>query len=765
MKFKIAHRIIIVQLILVGVLLLIGFFVRNVYVKSELKQFSDVQIGILQKIDNTNNESLESLESKITGEQKTLFDGLHQSIVTEIQKLQGLHARDVVQEAITAVKSSLARGERAPFRDFAAAQSNVEGVKEFTYFPIADQGEIISSVDHPANAAVPPDILAILQVNQEMYPVETPQHYEYFVPLIVEEDLKRLNPQWKLHTVYGVIYTRFSKDALMSTEKLLNRETGKALDQLSEVTQASKAGMKEDLAKTRGEVESKGKEESGRITGSLLFRDVGILMVTLLGMAVGLFLVISKIITRPIGKTVGMLNSATNNLDLTVRGHATSGDEIQEMTDSFNSLLGTVCHSLSSVSEASHTVTDISSRVNKNSTEVDDSATQQASSIAGVLKSLENMNSTASELAKAVEEQKNIAFQVAQACVQINVSIDEVSKSTENQASYVMNTQKIISQVGDMSRKVQEAAQNQSSATQESAAASKELRRSAQEVAQNAQEGMERASDALKVTRDGKQLVAETLQGIESIVDSSEEMGEIISVVSDIARRTNLLALNAAIEAAQAGEYGKGFNVVAEEVRKLAERSAEAANEIAKLIKENAKKAEHGKEQAVKTSEGLQKILERVENTHTLVTAISQAALEQDSISQEVSRAMEQLAELSQQITSLSREQGEYIVKGTAAMEELTTLAANISAATKEQVTSSNGIMESMEMVKARAEKSRGQTEDQLQKTQEILEIMAQIQSKTMSNVERARETSSAAGQLLAQAKNVDTMIGQFKID
>jgi methyl-accepting chemotaxis protein len=769
MKFKIAHRIIIIQLILVGLLLLSDFVLRNWYTAGQLTKFSHLQMSILKNLETFQDTSLKNLEERLQNKQKAVFEDLHQKIAQQVSLIQEVHANDVVAEAIMAVESSLARGEVIPFEKFASAQTNIKGLAEFAYFDIANNSKLMfSSVAKPQNTLFPDRVLQILHKEIAIYQKKPYREigddvYEYYVPLVVKGDLRRLYPNWKLGEIYGAIYAKFSKEALKNTSKLLEETTNLALQELGEVTALNRKKTLEESNKVQKDSRDKGLQEIASISRKNLLFGVMLLFVTLLAMAAALSFVISRIVTKPIQQTVDSFNQATHNLDLTVRGKALSNDEIQEMSDSFNSLMSKVCNSLIAVSQASHVVDQISSQVSTLSKEAETSATSQEASLAQMIKTLEEMNKMAQEVTSVVEMQKQAAFEVAEAIVEMNASIDEVSKNSKNQANHAMDTQKLIAQISDIGLKVHETAQSQSSATQESAAASKELRRSAQEVAKNAQEGMERASEALKSVKEGKETVSETLRGIESIVDSSEEMGQIISVVSDIARRTNLLALNAAIEAAQAGEYGKGFTVVAEEVRKLAERSGEAANQIAKLIKENAKKAEQGKTLAIKTTEGLQKILERVEHTHTLVTAISQAALEQESISNEVFKAMEQLAELSEQIAKLSKEQSECTNKGRIAMGELTMLASNISAATKQQVFSSNNIMQSTETAKTKSEYARQQAERQRQKSLEVLHTMGEVKKLVLMNVSHAKETSKAAEMLLAQAGNVDTLINQFK--
>lgn len=155
------------------------------------------------------------------------------------------------------------------------------------------------------------------------------------------------------------------------------------------------------------------------------------------------------------------------------------------------------------------------------------------------------------------------------------------------------------------------------------------------------------ADESARAAEAGHEAVQQSIQAIERIQHSSNKVAEIVRVIGDIANQTNLLAFNAAIEAARAGQHGVGFSVVAAEVRKLAERSSDAAREIAKLIEESVTHVGQGADVSQSAASSFEGIMSSVRSTVASVTEIAGATESQKAMADRVSALIDELAQTS----------------------------------------------------------------------------------------------------------------------
>jgi len=204
-------------------------------------------------------------------------------------------------------------------------------------------------------------------------------------------------------------------------------------------------------------------------------------------------------------------------------------------------------------------------------------------------------------------------------------------------------------EISEQAQTVATGAQALGCTTEEISASVEELSASIDSIAQNSAMSDTIAQKTRGEADIGAKAIERSIEAMDLINASSEEISEIVKVISEIAGQTNLLAFNAAIEAARAGEHGLGFSVVADEVRKLAERSSQATKEISKLINETVKRVSMGSEVSREAGDAFAKIQAGIADTTDSIAQISVAATEQQTAARDVSEAIQSIVDASEQ--------------------------------------------------------------------------------------------------------------------
>lgn len=213
----------------------------------------------------------------------------------------------------------------------------------------------------------------------------------------------------------------------------------------------------------------------------------------------------------------------------------------------------------------------------------------------------------------------------------------DATRVQEGAAATASSNNEISSTAQELAR----VAEEQRASVERMATAINELSVSIQEVFNNVKRSQGQATEALQVTEKGDRSGIAAMEAMTRVEEATAKVVVAVRVIQDIARQTNLLSLNAAIEAAKAGAMGKGFAVVAEEVRKLAERSAQAAKEIANLIEGSNMAVEQGKSTVQETVLALAAIREHIGQVDEMSTEIAVASEEQAKASAEVAEQVE----------------------------------------------------------------------------------------------------------------------------
>jgi methyl-accepting chemotaxis protein len=280
-----------------------------------------------------------------------------------------------------------------------------------------------------------------------------------------------------------------------------------------------------------------------------------------------------------------------------------------------------------------------------------------------VIDSTDELGTMAAALNRTIEALRGTLATVTRSAVQLASASEEISAGAGQTA---------------------ESARMQSDQTTQVATAMQEMAATVQEISANSNKASAASREAAEAARHGGQVVEETLSTMRGIADStskvastvaelgksSEQIGKIVAVIDDIADQTNLLALNAAIEAARAGEQGRGFAVVADEVRKLAERTTKATKEIAAMIQaiqtetkkavlamqQGGSEVQVGVEKISASGVALREIIKMAEQVGDMISTIATAATEQSATTEQINSNVSQISSSTQESSTAAEQ-------------------------------------------------------------------------------------------------------------
>jgi methyl-accepting chemotaxis protein len=493
--------------------------------------------------------------------------------------------------------------------------------------------------------------------------------------------------------------------------------------------------------------------DNNTVTADQAVNTMLIIVIGSVLLAIGLGIVISRSIAVPLGLVTQMSRAlAVGDLVRDVSEKEKDRvrlrkDEIGEIGKSFDDLINYMQGM--GVAAAAIANRDLTVSVTPNS-EKDELGNAFATMVSRLREVISQVAESASAVSAAAAQLSTAAEQSGEATGQIATTIQQVALGTAQQTEGVTKTSGSVEQMSRAIEGVAKGAQEQAKAISKASQVTSRISASIDQVANNAQAVTRDSAEAARHSRDGAKTVKETISGMETIRSKvgfsaakveemgarSGEIGAIVETIEDIASQTNLLALNAAIEAARAGEQGKGFAVVADEVRKLAERSSLATKEIAALIK-GIQKTVSEAVSAMKESAGeVEAGVERANSAGDVLESILTAA-------ESVYKQAEEAGVTASKVSSAAAELVEAVDAVSAVIEENT-------AATEQMAANSSELTQAIENIASVSEENSAAVEEVSASTEEV---SAQVE-----------EVSASASALMEMAENLQHAVAQFKL-
>ncbi|MBI2570613.1 MAG: methyl-accepting chemotaxis protein [Candidatus Schekmanbacteria bacterium] len=529
-------------------------------------------------------------------------------------------------------------------------------------------------------------------------------------------------------------------------------------------------------------------QRSGPSTASVLLA----VAITVAAFAFGAFAggLLSQGISASVLRLVATLGEAKEG-SLRVRAQPRSSHEIGMLAAHFNLVFENFEKIFEKVKTVSESVAAVADRLTAAAQEMSDGVELQATSTETTSSSIEEMSVSINQVAANVEHLSHETEISSSSTMEMTLSIEEVAKNIESLSTSVDATS---SSIEEMTATVKEVAANAERLAFSSAQVaeamesidhglgqveeySKESSKLSGKVSEDAMQGAASVAETINEIQKIREAVLSSQEVIEALGGRSEEIGKILNVIDDVASQTNLLALNAAIIAAQAGEHGKAFAVVAQEIRDLAERTAASTREIAALIKtvqseavtavarmgQGAKTVESGVTLSERAGNALQKIIHSTEQSSGMTYKIEKATIEQTERSREVTEAVHNFQVMARQIAKATREQTIGIEQIMRESENIRDMAEHVRRATIQQAQGSKQISTTVEHVTEMTQEIVKATQQQKKGAHQIVEAIEVFKEITLKNLDTGMEMERAVDALGREATSLSAEISRVK--
>lgn len=543
----------------------------------------------------------------------------------------------------------------------------------------------------------------------------------------------------------------------------------------------------------------------GRPIGSIQIRWDARELVTRTGSYAGIVLALFCMVTavaalnsarlrKQIAKPLSQLVRSSERIaagDLSARMAASTDDEIGVLAQTFNAMVLGLRDLVEAVRQSIGDVGDVSDSLRESGARMSADVQRQSKAVADTEESAEQVRTSSLEVNRTVEKLAASAQETSTSIHEMEMSIGEIASHMDRLNESIDTTSSAVDRVATNVDEVARGVDTLHTATEETRVRLDELSASVRTVEQNAVESHELSADTSREASKGVRAVNETITAMKEIAVSfgqlegsvshlaqrSQSIDEIVQVISDVAEQTSLLSLNASIIAAQAGEHGKPFSVVADQVKSLANRTRRSTQEIAQLIRgiqddtaaaviavdEGSAKVDTGVQRSNVAGIVLAKIIEKSELSTARVREIADATTNQRGDLERVEGAMNDVRQIVETINRSTRDQNRANMEIANAVQNIRELGENVRRSTSEQRQESSLITNAVNSVAEQLSQIAGATQAQTKSCETIhqaLRVFREVMDETTGRTEAINEM---VARLLERSRQLDQEIGRFK--
>lgn len=501
---------------------------------------------------------------------------------------------------------------------------------------------------------------------------------------------------------------------------------------------------------------------------------------------------VSKFITNPVmqmEKTAEKIASG----DLTTKIEIKGEDEIASLGTAINKMTANLKEMLTKVKSITDSVSNVTTNIVLSSGKVLSGAKDQHDTIEKTALFIEDIDNSISSVAMSSESLSALSEETSASITQMATSTEKISEIANVFSVSASDAASSIEEMGASIKEIAESLELLSASSEETASSLTEINVSVKEVENSAVEsvklaehvtteasekGMLAANAAIKGMNDIKESVGALASVINSLGQRSGEIGQILTVIDEVADQTKLLALNAAILAAQAGEYGKSFAVVADEIKNLAGKTSISTKEIANLISSVQSETKSSVEMAEKGMDSVEKGVKLVKEVNVALKSILDSSYTSTEKARLIQRATEEEAFVIKQITEAIKsmnDQIEHISKATkeqnkgsrliiGAVERIKELSQHVKSATSEQSIGSKQISDATGDVSRQTDQIADATAKQREKSKEIVKSIESVKKIAGESVNIANEMNAAIKSLEDEARGLLSELQRFKV-